>query len=523
MEIVSLSDISLIFFIATASIVSGLVTFLISRKFFLSNAVFYIENAKTQASMIDKEAKVILVQAKMEAEVMANTRLKDINDECSRKLSKLEESEAKSKKEINKSLDELKNKEDEISNKLKIIDRNLQKGIDTNKEYQENLQKSLEVLENYASLTIEEAKQIILNRVEESSKGDIGKIVKRYEKEAKEEAKEKVGYILAIATNKYSNNYVFDNLSSVISLPDESMKGRIIGKEGRNISSLERILGVDVIIDESVNSISISCFNTYRRAIAKEVIEILIDDGRIQPAKIEDTYTIVSEKFEQNIYNEGEQIIFDLGISDVHPELIKLIGKLRYRTSYGQNALEHSLEVAKLAGSITAELNGDVKLALRAGILHDIGKALTGDGGEGSHVDLGAEVCRKYKENAVVINAIYAHHDLEEAKSIECAAVCAGDTLSAARPGARRENVNAYLDRVENIENIALSKHGVKNAYAINAGREIRVIVNSEDINDEESYLVAKEIAQEISSNVQFPGKVKVNVIRELRRVEYAL
>ena len=251
------------------------------------------------------------------------------------------------------------------------------------------------------------------------------------------------------------------------------------------------------------------------------MIEELIQDGRIQPARIEDIYKKVTEEFEQKIYEEGEEILLDFGIADMHPEIIKLIGKLRFRASYGQNALGHSLEVANLAGIIAAECGGDEKLARRAGILHDIGKALTHDF-SGSHVDLGAEVCKRYNEHPVVINAIYAHHGHEEANSIESAAVCAADTLSAARPGARREVLEAFLKRVQDIEDIATSKEGVRSAYAINAGREIRVIANAKLVNDDEAVLLSKEIAREIEEKVQYPGDIKVNVIRELRAVDYA-
>ena len=280
-------------------------------------------------------------------------------------------------------------------------------------------------------------------------------------------------------------------------------------------------LGVDVIIDDTPNAIIVSSHNLYRRAIAVRVIETLIEDGRIQPARIEDIYKKISDEFEASIAEEGENIVMDLGLSKIHPEILKLIGKLKFRASYGQNALAHSLEVAHLAGIIAAETGGDQKLAKRAGLLHDIGKALTHEY-EGSHVDLGAEVCRRYKEHPVVINAIYAHHGHEEATSVESAAVCAADALSAARPGARREVLESYLKRVSDIEAIAMSKTGVKQAYAINAGREIRVIANAKLMNDDEAVLVAKEIASDIQDKVQFPGEIKVNVIRELRAVEIA-
>lgn len=264
-----------------------------------------------------------------------------------------------------------------------------------------------------------------------------------------------------------------------------------------------------------------SCFNLYRRAIATKTLELLIEDGRIQPAKIEEIFTKVSDEFEESISSEGEELVADMDVGVMHPELVRLLGRLRYRASYGQNALAHTLEVAYLAGVMAGEMGANVRLAKRAGLLHDIGKALTHDS-DGSHVDLGAEVCKRYNEDSVVLNAIYAHHGHEEMNSIECACVCAADALSAARPGARREVLESFLKRVTEIEEIASSHSGVKQAYAINAGREVRVIVNASLVNDDESILMAKEIASEIEEKVQYPGDIKVNVIRESRAVVFA-
>jgi len=280
-------------------------------------------------------------------------------------------------------------------------------------------------------------------------------------------------------------------------------------------------LGVDIIIDDTPNAILVSSFNLYRRAIATKTLELLIEDGRIQPARIEDIFDKVTDEFEAGIFAEGEELIADMEIGVMHPELVKLIGKLRYRASYGQNALAHTLEVAHLAGIMAAEMGGDPILAKRAGLLHDIGKALTHDH-DGNHVDLGADICNRYNEHSVVINAIYAHHGHQEMESVECGAVCAADALSAARPGARREVLESFLKRVTAIEEIASSHTGVKQAFAINAGREVRVIVNASLVNDDESVLMAGEIAKEIEEKVQYPGDIKVNVIRESRAVVYA-
>ena len=327
---------------------------------------------------------------------------------------------------------------------------------------------------------------------------------------------------MAQATTRFAYEFTNDKLINHIKIDNDDLKGRIIGKDGRNINTLENLLGVDIIIDETPNTITISSFNLYRRAIATKTIELLIQDGRVQPARIEETYKRVYEDFENKIYQHGKQTVMDLGLDNMHSEIIKLIGKLRYRSSFGQNALNHSIEVANFASVITAELGGDPKLARRAGILHDIGKALTSDK-EGSHVDLGAEICRKYNEHDVVINAIYAHHDLQEAKTIECAAVCTGDILSAARPGARRDSINAFTQRLESIENIAYKQDGVSSAYAIDAGRELRVIVNAKIVNDSEVGIIAKEIAEQIEKEVQYPGKIKITTIREVRDIKYAV
>jgi ribonuclease Y len=280
-------------------------------------------------------------------------------------------------------------------------------------------------------------------------------------------------------------------------------------------------LGVDIIIDDTPNAILVSSFNLYRRAIATKTLELLIADGRIQPARIEEIFNKVNEGFEASVLAEAEEIVADMDVGVMHPELLKLLGKLRYRASYGQNALGHTIEVAHLAGIMAAEMGGDVRLAKRAGLLHDIGKALTHDS-DGNHVDLGADICNRYNEHSIVINAIYAHHGHEDINSIECGAVCAADALSAARPGARREVLESFLKRVTDIEEIASTHSGVKQAYAINAGREVRVIVNASLVNDDESVLMAREIAKEIEEKVNYPGEIKVNVIRESRAVEFA-
>ena len=376
-------------------------------------------------------------------------------------------------------------------------------------------------MESVASMTEEEAKAEILEKVELKCRSDIASIVRKYEQRAKEEGEKKANYILAQATTRYAGEFAGERLINLVTLPSDDHKGRIIGKEGRNIKTLETLLGVDIIIDETPGVILISSFNLYRRAIATRVIELLVEDGRIHPGRIEEIHEKVEGEFEKKIYEEGENILIDLGLFPMHEELIKLLGRMKYRASYGQNALAHTLEVARLASVMAAEMGGDEKLALRAGLLHDIGKALTQDFG-GSHVELGAELCRKYNEHPTVINAIYAHHGQEEPDSVESAAVCAADTLSAARPGARREVLESFTKRVKELEDIAISKEGVERAYAINAGREIRVIVNAGEISDNDAVMLSKDIAKEIEDRVQYPGEIRVNVIRESRSINYA-
>ena len=388
-------------------------------------------------------------------------------------------------------------------------------------EKQMQIEETVAKMQSVASLTKEEAKAYILEKVEEQSRSDVANIVRKYEQVAKEEGQKKANYILSQATTRYAGEFAGERLINLITLPSDEHKGRIIGKEGRNIKALEMLLGVDIVIDETPGVILVSSFNLYRRAIATRVIEMLIEDGRIHPGRIEEVHEKVLAEFEQKTYEEGENILIDLGIFPMHEELVMLLGRMKYRASYGQNALAHTLEVARLAKIMAAEMGGDEKLAMRAGLLHDIGKALTQDMG-GSHVDIGADLCRRHKEHPTVINAIYAHHGHEEPNSVESAAVCAADALSAARPGARREVLESFTQRVKEVESIANAKSSVLQAYAINAGREIRVFVNARKISDSESVLLSKEIAKEIQEKVQYPGEIKVNVIRETRATSFA-
>jgi len=405
--------------------------------------------AKAKAKAISNEAELLL----QETQVKLKAKELEQESEFQKRISEVEERRRALILE-QKSLE----KEQE---RLHAFENNLQQKevhLDVlEKKKQEQINEAIEKLQNVAALTREEAKAYILDKVEEQSRSEVAAIVRRYEQLAKEEGEKKANYILAQATTRFAGEFAGERLINLVNLPSDEHKGRIIGKEGRNIKALEMLLGVDIIIDETPGVILISSFNLYRRAIATRVIEILVEDGRIHPGRIEEVHEKVEKEFEQKTYEEGENVLIDLGLFPMHEELVKLLGRLKYRASYGQNALAHTLEVAKLARVMAAEMGGDEKLAMRAGLLHDIGKALTQDLG-GSHVEIGAELCRRYHEHPTVINAIYAHHGHEEPDSVESAAVCAADTLSAARPGARREVLESFTKRVKEVEEIATSK-----------------------------------------------------------------
>ena len=478
------------------------------------NKFSYIESeAKAKAKAIEKETELLLKSA--------HVKIKENELEQEREFQKRVAKVDERNRTLILKIKELTSKEES----LKLLEKRvLEKEKQLEKleqRKQEEIANTVDKMQHIASLTKEEAKAYILEKVEEQSRADVANIVRKYEQTAKEEGERKANYILAQATTRYAGDFAGERLINLVNLPSDEHKGRIIGKEGRNIKTLEMLLGVDIVIDETPGVILVSSFNLYRRAIATRVIEILVEDGRIHPGRIEEVHAKVEEEFEQKTYEEGENILIELGLFPMHEELVKLLGRLKYRASYGQNALAHTLEVAKLARVMAAEMGGDEKLALRAGLLHDIGKALTQDMG-GSHVDIGVELCLKHGEHPTVINAIYAHHGYEEPDSVESAAVCAADKLSAARPGARREVLESFTKRVKEVEDIALSKEYVTQAYAINAGREIRVFVNAQKMNDNEAVLLSKEIAKEIEEKVQYPGEIKVNVIRETRSVNYA-
>ncbi len=501
--------------------------FFIAKKIESSKRDIYLQEAKAKAKAIEKEAELILQKAKQDAKSLEVELYNDFEvkkRELDREYNEKLEDIAKKEEQILETLKNLE-KKNEFLEKLKREFEEKQKSLlKLKEEYKKKLDEVERVILNSAGFTKDEARDFILKKTKEDLKEEIAHMTRKMLKEATENAKQKANYIIAQATTRYAGEFAGERLISVVSIGDDEMKGRIIGKEGKNIKTLEMVTGCDILIDETPGVISVSSFNIYRRQIAVETIKRLIEDGRIHPARIEEVYKKVAEEFEEKTKKEGEEILLDLGLmsAGIHPEIVKLIGRLKYRASYGQNALGHSLEVAHLAGIMAAEMGGDEMLAKRAGLLHDIGKALTHEIG-GDHVSIGYDLCKRYGEPEIVLNAIKAHHGYEEPKSIEAAAVCAADALSAARPGARREVLEAFLKRVTQIEEIARSFEGVVRAYAMNAGREIRVIVEADLISDDESVLLAREIARKISKEVNFPGEIKVNVIREKRAIDFAI
>ena len=500
---------------------SSIVTVFILKKINKAKLEVFIEQAKAKARVIEHEAEVALKDAQLKAKFECDREFKSARKEYENMLFKIEKKEKELNEHLENELRLIKAQKEEISeNNRKIAI--LKDGIEEQKRtYEQKTLEAIKILENASGLTKSEAKELMLEKVKEDSRAEIASIFRKKYKLAEQNSKQEVNNILSQAVTRYAGEFAAERLINNIPLNDEETKGKIIGKEGRNIKALEMLLGVDIIIDDTPNTITISSFNLYRRAIATRTIQELLEDGRIQPARIEEIYNKVKTEFDKKIQKEGEDVVMELGIKSMHIELIKLVGRLRYRASYGQNALAHTLEVAHFAGLIAAQMGGDAILARRAGLMHDIGKALTHEA-PGSHVDLGADICKRYGECETVINAIYAHHGHEEPINVESAAVCAADALSAARPGARREVLESFLKRVEEIENITTSKIGVTNAYAINAGREVRVIVNAKLVNDDEAVLLATEIAKEIEEKVQYPGEIKINVIREIRAESYA-
>jgi ribonuclease Y len=473
--------------------------------------------AKEIIAEASKAAESLKKEKVLEAKEEAHQIRKEIDRETKDRraeMQKLERRNLQKEEALDKKALNLENKEDKLAAKLKIVEN---KEADAEALYE----KQIRELERISELTIEEAKNQLLSDIEKEVKHDAVLMMKDIEGKAKEEATKKAKDILAYAIQKCAADYVAETTVSLVNLPNDEMKGRFIGREGRNIRALETLTGVDLIIDDTPEAVILSSFDPIRREIARIALEKLIIDGRIHPARIEEMVEKSKKEIEQIIKTEGENATFEVGIHNLHPELIRLVGRLKYRTSYGQNVLKHAIEVAHLAGLMAAEIGADVKVAKRAGLLHDIGKAVDHDL-EGTHIELGMQILKKYRESKAVIHAMSTHHGDFEPESIEAVLVTAADALSAARPGARRETLDTYIKRLESLEGIANSYEGVEKSFAIQAGREVRVVVIPEKINDDNMFLLAREISKKIEAELDYPGQIKVNVIRESRVTDFA-
>lgn len=475
-----------------------------------------IEDAKSKAATLLKEAQLEAKSRLLEMKSNFDTETEETRSE----LKKEERRLSKRSEKLDNHEDQLSKREQSIQRKETEISRKLESAGKKETRYSQLLEETKKELEKVSGLTLEQAKELLLKAMEEEAKHEGAKLIKKITSEARENADKEAKKIISTAIQRYAGEYVAERTVSVVHLPGDEMKGRIIGREGRNIRALEAATGIDLIIDDTPEAVILSGFNPVRREVARLSLEKLISDGRIHPARIEDVVERATEEVDKTIKEAGEQAAFDLGVHGINPELIKVIGKLKFRTSYAQNVLQHSVEVAFLAGAISAELGLDVKLAKRMGLLHDIGKAVDHEV-DGAHAIIGAKLAKKYGENEDVVNAIAAHHEDQMPESVYDYIVQAADALSGARPGARKESLENYIKRLEDLENIANAFDGVVNTYAIQAGREIRVITESEKITDDSAILLSRDIARQIEENLTFPGQVKVVVIRETRAVEY--
>ena len=486
------------------------------------------KNAESKIGNADSKAREIIDDAVKTAEAKKKESLLEIKEESIKNKNELEKETKERRAELQRYEKRVLSKEEALEKKADAIEKR-EAGF-TAKEEQlrqreakvEELSKQrVQELERISGLTSEQAKEYLLKTVEEDVKHDTAKMIKEMEAQAKEEADKKAKECVVTAIQRCAADHVAETTISVVQLPNDEMKGRIIGREGRNIRTLETLTGVELIIDDTPEAVVLSGFDPIRREVARIALEKLIVDGRIHPARIEEMVEKAQKEVDSMIREEGESAALEVGVHGIHPELIKLLGRMKFRTSYGQNALKHSIEVAQLSGLLAGEIGLDVRVAKRAGLLHDIGKSIDHDV-EGSHIQIGVDLCRKYKESATVINAVEAHHGDVEPESLIACVVQAADTISAARPGARRETLETYTNRLKQLEDIANQFKGVEKSFAIQAGREIRIMVVPEQVSDADMVLLARDIAKQVEFELEYPGQIKVNVIRESRVTDYA-
>lgn len=494
----------------------------------------YVANTRSKKAMeitignAEDKAREIIDEAIKAADAKKREASLEVKGETIKARHDFEKETKERRAELQKYEQRVLSKEETVEKKATVLERKEQsltakeKNIDTEKAQLQELQaKHLQELERISGLTSDQAKEQLLSAVKEDVKHETAMYVKEMETRAKEDARKKAKEYVVTAIQKCAVDHVAETTISLVQLPNDEMKGRIIGREGRNIRSIENATGVELIIDDTPEAVVLSSFNPVRREIARIALEKLIVDGRIHPARIEEMVEKATKEVETMMREEGEAATLELGVHGIHPELVRLLGRMKFRTSYGQNALKHSMEVAQLSGLLAAEIGVDVRMAKRAGLLHDIGKSIDHEV-EGSHVELGVNLCKKYKENPIVINAVASHHGDEEPESLIACLVQAADAISAARPGARSETLESYTTRLKQLEEIADSFQGVDKTFAIQAGREIRVMVVPEQISDDDMILLARDISNQIEENLDYPGQIKVNVIRESRVVDYA-
>ncbi|MBR2704076.1 MAG: ribonuclease Y [Clostridia bacterium] len=511
------------------NIIIDIAIFLISAIiFFFVGFIARKKIAESKLKGAEVEAKRILESATKEAETKKKEEIFKAKEEIMNSRKELDDEIRERRSEVQLQERRILQKEENLENKMEQLEQResaLQKKdneVEAKRTEIDNLiARETEELQKISRLSVEEAKQYLLNQVEKSIVTEKAELIKRLDEEAKEKAQKNAQEVIGYAIQKCAADHTSETTVSIVSLPNDDMKGRIIGREGRNIKTLETLTGIDLIIDDTPEAVVISGFDPLRREVAKIALEKLLDDGRIHPAKIEEMVEKAKEEVSAIIKEEGERAVMEAGVIGLHPDIVKLLGKLKYRTSYGQNVLNHSIEVSNLARIMADELGLDTKLARRAGLLHDIGKALDHDM-EGTHVQIGVDILTKYKENPIVINAVEAHHGDVEPQSIEAVLVQAADAISASRPGARRETLENYIKRLQNLEGIADSFDGVEKSFAIQAGREIRVLVKPEKVSDDQMVVMSRDIAQRIENEMEYPGQIKVNVIRESRVIDYA-